>query len=270
MSRKHSKSGGPLGVPGIILGSWCPAPAALSEGQRIYGVGDIHGRADLLAALIRFIREDVAASESDLAHKVIFLGDYVDRGPASRKVIELLATLEIPNVEVLCLKGNHEAFMLEFICRPLSGMMWLANGGKATLESYGIVPPQFWDAFDGVSLPRAASGLADALSDAQKRFLLNLLLSHRADGYFFSHAGIRPHVPLARQDEKDLLWIDSMFLMSDADHGAVVVHGHNISEKICIHPNRIGIDTGAYRTGRLTCLVLEGTRLRTATTAPPG
>jgi serine/threonine protein phosphatase 1 len=230
-----------------------PAPAALPPGQRVYAVGDVHGCADRLAALHALIAADLAArpvAESTLVH----LGDYVDRGPDSAGVIALLDAGP-PATRRIDLMGNHEQMLLDALDAAAGGgdpgaiRHWLVNGAAATLASWGV--PAAAD-------PESWAGLVPAGQIARIR---TLALSHRAGGYLFVHAGIRPGVPPERQSRHDMLWIREPFLLSDARFGVVVVHGHTPGPAPVIRPNRIGIDTGAVLGGALTCLVLEEDRL---------
>jgi len=231
--------------------------SAAPGGSRLYAVGDIHGRADLLESLIEQITAD-AASHPDTAKRLIFLGDYVDRGPASSAVIDLVLDNTPPGIEVVRLMGNHEEMMLRFLADIAVGRTWMMNGGDATLRSYGVEPPSL---FSGApALHRAQQHFAERLPARHLSFLQGLAISHTEGDYLFVHAGVRPGVALDRQRTEDLLWIRDEFLASNRDFGKVVVHGHSISLDPEFRANRIGIDTGAYATGRLSCLVLEGNR----------
>jgi serine/threonine protein phosphatase 1 len=238
-------------------------PPAIPAGHRIYAVGDIHGRADLLDRLLSQITEDVretaGAGRPPQAH-LILLGDYVDRGLNSKGVLDRLCQPAEGPFGTICLKGNHEDAMLRFLDDVSVGPGWLRFGGQATLVSYGIGRPAGAD--DADFLDHAQQQLREKLPPQHLAFLRRLKLQVTIGDYHFVHAGIRPGVPLNRQDEADLLWIRDDFLQSPADHGAIVVHGHSITEEPDIHPNRIGIDTGAFATGRLTCLVLQGADAR--------
>jgi serine/threonine protein phosphatase 1 len=239
-----------------------PASAA-PAGSRLYAVGDIHGRADLLEALLAQIAAD-AARHPAAAKRLIYLGDYVDRGPASRAVIDGVMHDGPAGFEVVPLMGNHEEMMLRFLEDLAVGRTWMMNGGDATLSSYGIDPPSM---FAGTALFRhAQQQFAERLPAGHKSFLEGLAVSHTEGDYLFVHAGVRPGVALDKQRTEDLLWIRDEFLESDRDFGKVVVHGHSISLDPEFRPNRIGIDTGAYRSGQLTCLVLEGTERSLLTT----
>ncbi len=225
-----------------------PAPA-VPEGLRVYAVGDVHGRADLLERLHKQIGADLDRHPPDEV-LVVYLGDYVDRGPDTRGVVDRVLAADWPRV---CLMGNHEDMMLAAMSDPESLALWLFNGGNATLESYGV----------GVDDPgHAGSALEAALPDAHRAFFADLALYHEVGDYLFVHAGLMPGRPLADQARHDLMWVREPFLSDRRDHGTMVVHGHTIRRGIDEQPNRIGIDTGAFATGHLTCVVLEGTTRR--------
>lgn len=228
---------------------------AVPDGSRIYAIGDIHGRADLLARMHEIVRADIAARRPSRA-VVVYLGDYVDRGDATREVIDRLLDDPVPEAESVHLLGNHEDFMLTFLKDAAVGELWLKNGGDATLYSYGVGLPPVGNREERHRLMR--QDLEQKLPDRHLYFLQSLQLSHVEGDYAFVHAGIRPGRPLADQTADDLLWIRAEFLESRADHGMCVVHGHTISNEVDIQANRIGIDTGAYFSGTLTCLALEG------------
>jgi serine/threonine protein phosphatase 1 len=237
-----------------------------TPGARLYCVGDIHGRADLLACLHQLILED--ATDYAGRKKVLYLGDYIDRGQQSREVIDLLLERPLPGFEQIHLMGNHEKALLDFLEFPDHAGTWLNFGGLATLLSYGVtlerVPSQ------GSDLVGLAVALRRQLPDPHLRFLENLPFSYREAAYCFAHAGIRPGVPLERQSVNDLLWIRDEFTRHGGPHEAIVVHGHTISEQPELLPFRIGIDTGAYFSGVLTCLVLEGREQRILQTGQAG
>ncbi len=235
-----------------------PAAALVPRGVRVYAVGDIHGRLDLLDQLLHQIESDGAAT--DLVKHIVFLGDYVDRGPQSRAVIERLAAGPPPGFGAIHLRGNHEATLLDFLEDARVGGNWLTYGGNATLASYGVVPPP--EATPAERLEEAQQQFRAALPAHHKSFLTRLRTCVSIGDYHFVHAGVRPGVPLDRQDALDLMWIREEFLASQADHGKVVVHGHTIALQPEIRSNRIGIDTGAFATNRLTALVLEGASRR--------
>lgn len=225
------------------------------EGRRIYAIGDIHGRADLLAELHGMIVEDAAAAP-ETQRTIVYLGDLIDRGMDSRGVIELLLAGPPEGFDAVHILGNHEAAMLDFLQDSSLGPHWLVNGGDMTLYSYGVPVPRS----PGPEFVEARNLLEERMPPAHLDFLKNMVLAHEAGDYLFVHAGIRPGVPLDRQDPLDLLWIREPFLSAREPAERIVVHGHTISPEAEERPHRIGIDTGAYQTGRLTCLVLAGDR----------
>jgi diadenosine tetraphosphatase ApaH/serine/threonine PP2A family protein phosphatase len=226
-------------------------------GVRVYAVGDVHGRADLLQQVFKRIDEDHA--HAPVPHRIeVFLGDYVDRGPASRQVLELLIDRGKKHPSIF-LKGNHETLLMNFHANPLSLVSWQKLGGLETLVSYGLTPPLNADARMQVDL---AVALDKALPFSHKQFLADLQLSYTCGDYFFVHAGIRPGVALDQQREQDLLWIRQEFLLCEDEFDKIVVHGHTPVLEPEIRSNRINIDTGAYATGRLSCLVLEADAMR--------
>lgn len=244
-------------------------PSTLPEGVRVYAVGDVHGRADLLGELHGMIADDMGRRPVEGEVVLIHLGDYIDRGPDSRGVLERLVGGAPAGVgEVINLTGNHEELMVRFLEDPAVGRAWLQLGGDATLAGYGVsltpkVPPS--RRFEVLS-----EGLREALPGSHARLLRGLSLYHRIGDYLFVHAGIRPGRSLARQQRDELLWIRDEFIHSRSDHGVVVVHGHQMVEAPEERPNRIGIDTGAYHSGVLTALVLEGTERRFLATGGGG
>ncbi len=231
------------------------APEAPAD-SRIYAFGDIHGRADLLRRLHALVHDDAYRRQAP-RNVAVYLGDYIDRGEDSSAVIDLLLDEPLPGFETITLKGNHEDSLLRFLEDTAIGPAWLLYGGRETLASYGVRPPA--PGADERDFERARQELRVRLPERHRRFFAGLKLSHEEGDYLFAHAGVRPGVPLDRQAEDDLLWIRDEFLFSDAEFGKIVVHGHTISERPDVQRNRIGIDTGAFASGRLTCLVLEGT-----------
>ena len=232
---------------------------SLPEGMRIYAIGDIHGRDDLLSDLLARIERDARGAPS--SRKIlIFLGDYVDRGLQSKQVLDRLTGAAPSGFERVFLKGNHEQALQQFLDDAAFGKTWKYYGGLETLHSYGITELTLSD--DPADFERARERFNDVLPEAHRHFLRTLALSAEFGGYFFAHAGVRPGVPLHRQIEEDLLWIREDFLDSSSRYGKVVVHGHTPREEVVIRSNRIGVDTGAYMTGVLTALVLEGEERR--------
>jgi serine/threonine protein phosphatase 1 len=231
------------------------APEA-PPGTRIYAVGDVHGCAGLLRDLHLLIHEDAYRRQA-ARNVIVYLGDYVDRGDESRQVIDLLLNEPLPGFERVHLRGNHEDTLLRFLEDTSVGPSWLLYGGAATLWSYGVRPPE--STTDAGELRRVQRELAQRLPRDHLVFMDALPTLHAEGDYLFVHAGLRPGVPLAQQSAEDLLWIREEFLQSDAEFGKIVVHGHTISPHPDVRRNRIGIDTGAFASGRLTALVLEGT-----------
>lgn len=238
--------------------------ASVPEGTAVYAIGDIHGRADLLSDLHAPIADDPERGLCD-RKVIVYLGDYVDRGSNSVGVIDLVMSGEPAGFEKVALLGNHERLMLDFLEDIERGPLWLRNGGDMTLRSYGVNPGP-GPHLDPTHLTQLQTGLRTRLPERHFDFFNQLRLMHEEGDYLFVHAGIRPGVPLDQQAEEDVIWIRELFLRSPVDHGKVVVHGHTIMPEPEFQPNRIGIDTGAYYTGHLTCLALEGTKRRTIST----
>lgn len=232
------------------------AAPTLPAGTRLYAIGDIHGRVDLLRTLRDLVHEDAYRRQAP-RNVVVYLGDYVDRGEESRAVIETLLNEPLPGFESHHLKGNHEEIMLRFLADTSVGPSWLGFGGRETLRSYGIDPPHPYAS--AAELQQAQRALVQRLPREHLDFLRRLELSHEEGDYFFVHAGVKPGIPLDEQRDTDLLWIRDEFLQSDASFGRIVVHGHTISRDPDVRRNRIGIDTGAFLSNRLTALVADGT-----------
>jgi calcineurin-like phosphoesterase family protein len=223
----------------------------------LYAVGDIHGEVDLLDRLIEEIRLDARGS-LDTNNKLVFVGDYIDRGPSSFEVIERVMA-GFDGFETVCIRGNHEQAMLE-LCRKHNKTMgkdWLtkAFGGMKTLKSYGIKPRSVRSA---LSSSRKLSKVLEPIPLAHLEFIENMPLLHQEHGYLFVHAGIRPGITLECQRDVDLMWIGSDFTKSKFNHGYIVVHGHSCKKKPQMKKNRIGIDTGAFSKGCLTAVALNG------------
>ena len=228
------------------------------DGSRVYAIGDIHGRADLLAGLHERIRADAAGAPARKV--VIYLGDYVDRGLQSCAVVDTLLDAPLPGFEAVHLRGNHEAALLEFLTDARIGPSWMQYGGSATLLSYrvGLANGEG----GGTDYQSAQKEFAARLPARHRAFYEGLAVSREEGDYFFVHAGVRPGVPLDRQAVEDMLWIRDEFLDFTGTFGRIVVHGHTITDAPEVRDNRIGIDTGAFATGQLTCLVLEGSERR--------
>jgi serine/threonine protein phosphatase 1 len=236
---------------------------SLPAGVRIYAVGDIHGRLDLLNQLLARIDTDIAL-RGPARPVYVFLGDYIDRGPSSRETIDRLIEHGATH-ETVFLKGNHELIAIK--CLSDRGLFdqWLRLGGLATLVSYGVSAEIL---ATGKQIAELQSAFHGALPQAHFRFFRDLQTSFSSGDFFFAHAGVKPDVELSQQRESDLLWIREEFLSSNRDFGKIVVHGHTPGSAIEVKPNRINIDTGAFATGRLTCLVVEDGALSVIDTAP--
>ena len=226
----------------------------------IYAIGDIHGCADLLATIHERIETD--ARQRAAQHKtVVYLGDYVSRGESSRQVVDRVRGWLPPGFERVTLRGNHEDLLLRFLDGDLdAGRHWFDYDGLDTLAHYGVAVPDR-QAGDDAVVAVLRDRFASALPQSHLDFFRSLRVSYRAGGYCFVHGGVRPGVALAEQNDRDCMWIRKPFLESEADHGAVVVHGHSICAQAEVRHNRIGIDTGAYRSGVLTCVVLDGAKI---------
>lgn len=245
----------------------CPATPLAPDGICVYAVGDVHGQLRELELLIELIARDAARlrEEEDVAPLLVFLGDYVDRGPNSRGVLDVLCELAARarnGAGMACrfLVGNHEAAMLDFLRDPNAGAEWLEYGGAETLASYGVQAPV--GATGAARRKALRDSLEERMPESHHSFLGALETLIVLGDYAFVHAGIRPSQPLSRQTAKDLLWIREPFLSSRKRHEKVVVHGHTVVDSPELLPNRIGIDTGAYATGILTAVALHGTARR--------
>ena len=242
------------------LGSARSTSPTVPAGLRLYAIGDIHGRADLLHRLHLQIEADLFTLAPGDEARIVYLGDYIDRGLDSRAVIELLLGEALPGVPRVFLKGNHEDSLLEFLRDVSTGPNWFAVGGDATAMSYGVrVPSQLSMAERFEHIWQA---LHDSIPEDHLSFLQRLDLWHEVGDYLCVHAGIRPGIPIEAQQPHDLMWIRRAFLESREDHGKFIVHGHSARREPDIQKNRIGIDTTAFATNVLTCLVLEGTERR--------
>ena len=235
-----------------------PAPILkpqLPEGVRIYAISDIHGCAHLLQPMLRVIDADVAHRRPPHAIE-IFMGDYIDRGPDTRATLDILIERSRRGNAVF-LKGNHEAFLVRIFEDPSLFEDWIGFGGAQTLMSYGLAPPD-------LKRDKPATILRDlirAMPTEHLEFLDNLRLSFTCGDFFFVHAGVRPGVPLTEQTERDLLWIREEFLRSDEQFGKYIVHGHTPVRSAEFLANRVNIDTGAYATGNLTLMSIQGSRM---------
>jgi diadenosine tetraphosphatase ApaH/serine/threonine PP2A family protein phosphatase len=247
----------------MMLSKWFPKrpvqkpieTPSTSAGSRLYAIGDIHGSLGPLRSLHELILAH-AEAHPIVRKTLVYLGDYVDRGMDSRAVLDLLIARSLPGFDHVFLKGNHEHELLRFLAEG-DNPRWLKYGGTETIYSYGAKPPD--PPTDSDAVLKARVELASKIPPEHLRFL-TALKSYYVDGdYVFVHAGVRPGVPLEKQSEADLLSIREEFLNSPEAFEKIVVHGHSISYQVEFRDNRIGIDTGAFASGHLTCLVLEGT-----------
>ena len=243
----------------------------IGSGKRIYAIGDIHGYLEQLEQLHQLIYDDINNNPIDEV-KIIYIGDYIDRGPDSKGVLDFLIERELvaASVEHVFLLGNHEVGMIEFMRDPEGARKdWLIWGGVETSASYGV--DVVFERALNEALPMFSKALKAALPQSHYEFLKNLKKLHIEDDYVFVHAGIRPNIALDKQRTKDVTFIREGFLDSDVIHEKRVVHGHTITQEydIEIYPNRIAIDTGIYKGGPLSCVVLENDQVRKLQVWPP-
>ncbi|UYY57048.1 metallophosphoesterase family protein [Sphingomonas sp. S2-65] len=228
---------------------------ARTAGQRLIAIGDVHGRWDLLDALLKAIEQHIATTP-EVPSRLIILGDFIDRGPDSARVLRFLRSVTRQSERATVLLGNHEQALLHTIEGDTAAQrLWLAHGAAATLASFDTPPPQQHE-FGPAFAVRAAQAIGPETID----WLRDLPLSLRIGDYFFCHAGVRPGRKLDRQSGEDLLWIREAFLADQRSYGAIVVHGHSIVGEAEIRHNRIAVDTGAYRTGLLSAVILDEPR----------
>jgi serine/threonine protein phosphatase 1 len=235
-----------------------PAQAlpSVGVGTRVYAIGDIHGCSDLFRTLVARVIEDAQVRGSTEELRVILLGDLVDRGPDSKGVIDLAIKLSSAWSKFSILMGNHEEVFLQALSGdPAAIRFFLRIGGRETLLSYGIDA----DLIDRDNEELLHAAMLRAIPESHRDFLAGLQHSIVVGDYLFVHAGIRPGVPLEEQKRSDFHWIRDEFLRHEDRHSHVVIHGHSIAQFVDEQPNRIGIDTGAYATGRLTAIGLEDT-----------
>lgn len=241
--------------------------ARIPDGVRVYAIGDVHGYAGLLASLFAQIDAELADDPPE-DYRIVTLGDYCDRGPDSRAVLDALIARRAADPRLVCLKGNHDDWMVRMLTEPHRvGLEWLTWGGRETLASYGVGTPEAIPAADLAPLARQFGA---ALPDEHRSFVEGLPLTHVEGDYCFVHAGLRPHVALGDQRMEDLIWIREPFLSHAGSFGKVAVHGHTIHERPTVLPNRIAVDTGVYRSGLLTAAVLEADRCRFICAHPGG
>lgn len=242
-----------------------PIPV-VARSERIYAIGDIHGRLDLLVLLMAKITADAAQFEDDRKVKLVFLGDYIDRGEDSRQVLDALTRMaEFKSSRLVFLRGNHEDALRYFLFAPTEGAEWFDFGGLQTLGSFGIRPPQL--RFGRRDLFRVRSELANAIS-AYEALFDAMVNSHRSGDVFFTHAGVDPSKDLEEQSPRALMWGHSEAQQPDPISGIRVVHGHYDADDVVAEPGRICVDTGAYYSGRLTAVRLDDRDAFLSTSAP--
>lgn len=224
------------------------------DGVRLYAIGDVHGRLDLLEELHRRIQDEIER-DRPADWRIIHLGDYVDRGRQSRGVVERLMAMQRADARVIALAGNHDLGLLDFLAASSTESLFMLYGGIETAASYGV-------AFGGRELERFHAELAAAVPQSHLDFLRGCRFSAGFGDFFFCHAGIRPGVPLERQSPDDLVWIREPFLAHADLHPKVVVHGHTITRRPEVLVNRVNVDTGAWRSDVLTALAVEGSEKR--------
>jgi serine/threonine protein phosphatase 1 len=235
-----------------------PAAPRTQPGTRVYAIGDVHGRPDLLERMLDAVERHDAQRGPRTRREVVLVGDIIDRGPHPRAALQVLHNAARHFPGLVTLLGNHE----EMLLRALAGdevtiRGWMRVGGAETVESFGLAPLAEGEDF--------VAALQRAVPSEWVEWLQSWPLTARSGDYFICHAGVKPGVALARQSRRDLLWVRDEFLGDPRDHGAIIVHGHTISEEVEIRRNRIGIDTGAYRTGTLSAVCLEGTEVEVLT-----
>ena len=232
-------------------------PARTAPNELIYAIGDIHGEYDLFVELMKKIEDNKQRyADSGVVTRIIILGDFIDRGIDSNRVFEVLFLASQMLKDFVVLAGNHEATLIKALSNPEAVQYWLDIGGWETLESYDVDPAYYQNS------PEKLKDFAQQVIGPDRiEWLRTLPTSARSGGYFFCHAGVKPGVPLDKQDPAHMMWIREEFTKSDSDHGAVVVHGHTITRSPVVRKNRIGLDTGAFRTGRLCAAAFKDDEL---------
>jgi serine/threonine protein phosphatase 1 len=231
-----------------------PPRPGIPEGQRVYAIGDIHGRDDLLRKLLGIIESHRAGYSGKVSY--VFLGDYVDRGMQSKQVIDTLMGYDYAGAEAIFLRGNHEQVMLDILVEPMMAKGWLAFGGLETLLSYRIptkgIPTKEEDFI------RLSQQMERQIPARHLEFMRDTRISWELGDCLFVHAGVHPDYPLDEQQERDLLWIKEEFIDSPRKYEKLIVHGHYIEDEPALLSHRVGLDTGAYVSECLSCGVFEG------------
>ncbi|MCI4186801.1 metallophosphoesterase [Dickeya dianthicola] len=252
----------PIATDGLDWNHFVNLPHASTDGVRIYAIGDIHGSLDELVAMNAAIDHDRRLYPA-VQTLIIYLGDLIDRGAESSHVIEYVKShcdTSDNTTKIICLMGNHDSWLYEFLSDSTILPLWARKGGLETLESYGFIPEDILTAMvDNTAAELMRIALRERMPRSHQDFLASLKLYYRQGDYFFAHAGIDPNISLTAQKKNDLIWIRDPFLKSKKNFGAVVVHGHTASIKVESLPNRINVDTGIYATEVLSCVVLDST-----------
>ncbi|MEM9139147.1 MAG: metallophosphoesterase family protein [Pseudomonadota bacterium] len=221
---------------------------------RIYAIGDVHGCLDMLRELHDAIEQDLSQHPAD-DWTVVHVGDYVDRGPDSRGVIDYLSGLAAKDDRMVFLLGNHDLMFSRSVKGDRQMLRtWMTNGGEETLQSYGLRVDTFIERLS------QNSPMDDVFPPEHIAFLENLDHAAHMGDFFFVHAGVDPERGLDAQELDDMLWIRDRFIRDGREYEAVIVHGHTPTRRVDVKANRVGIDTGAVYGGDLTCLVLDGAR----------
>ncbi len=244
------------------------APPSLPDGERMIAIGDIHGRSDLLVTLMEGIADYEA--RNPIGHTTeIFLGDYVDRGQNSADVIDILMAPAMPHHKRICLTGNHEHLLL-LACYDVQVLrFWLQHcGAQSTLRSFGLTPPAPSASHEVLS--ETCFDLEHELGPDRLAFLASLPYQYQRHGHIFVHAGLRPNVPVDQQLDDDRIYMRGEFLKQDHDFGAIVVHGHTPTRSVDIRRFRINVDTGAFASNRLSCLVIDNNAYSIIQAGPQG
>jgi serine/threonine protein phosphatase 1 len=234
--------------------------ARAPDGMRLYAIGDVHGRLDLLSGMHRQIAAEIER-DRPADWRIIHLGDYVDRGPDSKGVIDFLIAAQKRDPRIIALAGNHDIGFRDFLAMPDADGLFARYGGRETALSYGVAI----DFADPTSLEQGWKDLVSAVSPEQKQFLHDLPYSVSFGDFFFCHAGVRPGIALDRQAHDDLIWVRAIFLDHPGLYEKVIVHGHTPQAEAELMPNRVNVDTAAYQSGRLTALVVDGADKRILT-----
>lgn len=233
------------------------------EDVRVYAIGDIHGRADLLEQLFEQLKADISDKNFRRLY-IVFLGDYIDRGFESKRVIDLLLNQKWGNLRAVFLKGNHEQTMLDFLTKPEIGAQWVEFGGRETLNSYGVKPSEVLQ--DASAWQVVSEQLKENLPETHLHFLSGLQTYFELGNCYFVHAGVDPTKRLDDQTDEDRLWIRDNFLSSERKLSKVIIHGHSPEENPVWDGRRIGVDTGAYITNRLSAARIQGGNVKFFTT----